>query len=140
MVPKIQFTTAGIAGFIGLVKQHNHHHHHQQQQQLLHLFRSVLGDKIAAGILAQTAGVPSIPWSGDGLTAELTSEGTIPDSTFKMPGLPMGKPKPPFKKGTIGVASCCFKKKQSKLLRNIVVIIYIYILELSTWGFDFLKF
>jgi len=44
---------------------------------------SVLGDKIAAGILAQTAGVPSIPWSGDGLTAELTSEGTIPDSTFK---------------------------------------------------------
>eukprot|EP00434_Breviolum_minutum_P033087 symbB.v1.2.029273.t1/scaffold3008.1/size65483/2 len=44
---------------------------------------SVLGDKIAAGILAQTAGVPSIPWSGDGLTAELTSEGTIPESTFK---------------------------------------------------------
>lgn len=52
--------------------------------------RSVLGDKIAAGILAQTAGVPSIPWSGDGLTAELTSEGTIPDSTFKMPGLEDG--------------------------------------------------
>ncbi|CAJ1399376.1 unnamed protein product [Effrenium voratum] len=44
---------------------------------------SVLGDKIAAGILAQTAGVPSIPWSGDGLTAELTAEGTIPDETFK---------------------------------------------------------
>lgn len=40
-------------------------------------------DKIAAGILAQTAGVPSIPWSGDGLTAELTAEGTIPDETFK---------------------------------------------------------
>ena len=33
---------------------------------------SVLGDKIAANILAQTAGVPSIPWSGNGLTAELT--------------------------------------------------------------------
>ena len=30
------------------------------------------------------AGVPSIPWSGDGLTAELTAEGTIPDETFKM--------------------------------------------------------
>ncbi|CAL1129637.1 unnamed protein product [Cladocopium goreaui] len=44
---------------------------------------SVLGDKIAAGILAQTAGVPSIPWSGDGLKAELTKDGTIPDETFK---------------------------------------------------------
>ena len=52
---------------------------------------SVLGDKIAANILAQTAEVPSIPWSGsyggpnDGpLQAELTEEGTIPDSTFEM--------------------------------------------------------
>lgn len=107
---------------------------------------SVLGDKIAANILAQTAKVPSIPWSGekekqtkkrfyhlpplddcmtpgmhgchvdmacadrdtrdfsglvlspteslhspppyptqpgDGLTAELTEEGTIPDETFQ---------------------------------------------------------
>jgi len=50
---------------------------------------SVLGDKIAANILAQTAEVPSIPWSGsfggpnDGpLVAELTDEGTIPDETF----------------------------------------------------------
>ena len=50
---------------------------------------SVLGDKIAANILAQTAKVPSIPWSGsfggpnDGpLEAELTEEGTIPDETF----------------------------------------------------------
>lgn len=33
---------------------------------------SVLGDKIAANILAQTAKVPSIPWSGDGLEASLT--------------------------------------------------------------------
>ena len=47
------------------------------------LLRSVLGDKIAAGILAQTAGVPSIPWSGDGLTAQLTEEGTIPKETFR---------------------------------------------------------
>jgi len=50
---------------------------------------SVLGDKIAANILAQTAKVPSIPWSGsyggpdDGpLQAELTEEGTIPDAIF----------------------------------------------------------
>ena len=51
---------------------------------------SVLGDKIAANILAQTAEVPSIPWSGsfggenDGpLVAELTDEGTIPEETFE---------------------------------------------------------
>jgi len=51
---------------------------------------SVLGDKIAAGILAQTANVPSIPWSGsyggpdDGpLQADLTPEGTIPTETFE---------------------------------------------------------
>jgi len=51
---------------------------------------SVLGDKIAANILAQTAKVPSIPWSGsyggpdDGpLQAELNEEGTIPDDVFE---------------------------------------------------------
>jgi acetyl-CoA carboxylase / biotin carboxylase 1 len=51
---------------------------------------SVLGDKIAANILAQTAKVPSIPWSGsyggpdDGpLQAELTEEGTIPPAIFE---------------------------------------------------------
>jgi len=51
---------------------------------------SVLGDKIAANILAQTANVPSIPWSGsyggkdDGpLQAELTEEGTIADEVFE---------------------------------------------------------
>ena len=43
---------------------------------------SVLGDKIAANILAQTAKVPSIPWSGGGLVANLTPEGTIPQETF----------------------------------------------------------
>jgi len=43
---------------------------------------SVLGDKVAANILAQTAGVPSIPWSGDGLVAELNEEGTIPMDVF----------------------------------------------------------
>jgi acetyl-CoA carboxylase/biotin carboxylase 1 len=51
---------------------------------------SVLGDKIAANILAQTAKVPSIPWSGsyggpdDGpLQAELNEEGTIPEDIFE---------------------------------------------------------
>lgn len=39
---------------------------------------AALGDKIAANILAQTAKVPSIPWSGDGLTAELGDDGKIP--------------------------------------------------------------
>lgn len=51
---------------------------------------SVLGDKIAANILAQTAGMPCVPWSGtwggenDGpLEAKLTDEGRIPDETFQ---------------------------------------------------------
>jgi acetyl-CoA carboxylase/biotin carboxylase 1 len=51
---------------------------------------SVLGDKIAANILAQTAKVPSIPWSGsfggvdDGpLEANLNEKGTIPDEIFE---------------------------------------------------------
>ncbi|CAK9065571.1 Acetyl-CoA carboxylase 2 [Includes: Biotin carboxylase] [Durusdinium trenchii] len=43
---------------------------------------AALGDKIAANILAQTASVPSIPWSGDGLTCQLTEEGTIPEEIF----------------------------------------------------------
>jgi acetyl-CoA carboxylase/biotin carboxylase 1 len=43
---------------------------------------AALGDKIAANILAQTAKVASIPWSGDGLTAELSPEGTIPQDIF----------------------------------------------------------
>jgi acetyl-CoA carboxylase/biotin carboxylase 1 len=51
---------------------------------------AVLGDKIAANILAQTAKVPSIPWSGsfggenDGpLVAVLNDEGTIPTDIFE---------------------------------------------------------
>ena len=35
------------------------------------------------GKMVQTAKVPSIPWSGDGLEASLTEEGTIPDDVFK---------------------------------------------------------
>ncbi len=47
------------------------------------LVMSALGDKVAANILAQTANVPSIPWSGDGLSANLTEQGTIPEETFQ---------------------------------------------------------
>ena len=35
-----------------------------------------------ANILAQTAGVPSIPWSGEGLEANLGPDGTIPEEKF----------------------------------------------------------
>ncbi|CDJ34560.1 uncharacterized protein EMH_0091040 [Eimeria mitis] len=40
---------------------------------------AALGDKIAANILAQTAQVPAIPWSGTGLTAQLDKDGNIPE-------------------------------------------------------------
>merc|ERR1719262_1404498 len=43
---------------------------------------AALGDKISANILAQTAEVPSIPWSGDGIKSQLTSEGVIPKEDF----------------------------------------------------------
>lgn len=43
---------------------------------------AALGDKVSANILAQTALVPSIPWSGGGITAELNSEGVIPKDVF----------------------------------------------------------
>ena len=33
----------------------------------------LLGDKIASSIVAQTAGVPTLPWSGSGLTAPIVS-------------------------------------------------------------------
>ena len=71
---------------------------------------SVLGDKIAANILAQTAGMSSIPWSGsygghnDGpLEANLTEEGTIPDETFEKGYLPLcrgGRSRPPRRLAT----------------------------------------
>lgn len=43
---------------------------------------AALGDKVSANILAQTALVPSIPWSGGGITAELNEEGVIPKDVF----------------------------------------------------------
>jgi acetyl-CoA carboxylase/biotin carboxylase 1 len=42
-----------------------------------------LGDKIASTILAQSSGVPCIPWNGDGITAEIQSDGSIPEAPFK---------------------------------------------------------
>ena len=42
-----------------------------------------LGDKVSANILAQTADVPSIPWSGGGIKSGLNAEGVIPDDIFK---------------------------------------------------------
>eukprot|EP00405_Crypthecodinium_cohnii_P020766 CAMPEP_0206482608 /NCGR_PEP_ID=MMETSP0324_2-20121206/38966_1 /ASSEMBLY_ACC=CAM_ASM_000836 /TAXON_ID=2866 /ORGANISM="Crypthecodinium cohnii, Strain Seligo" /LENGTH=2089 /DNA_ID=CAMNT_0053960569 /DNA_START=18 /DNA_END=6287 /DNA_ORIENTATION=- len=42
-----------------------------------------LGDKIASTILAQSSKVPCIPWNGDGITAEIQSDGSIPQEPFK---------------------------------------------------------
>ena len=50
---------------------------------------AALGDKISANILAQSAKVPSIPWSGDHISLEvnttkaLAGENIIPDDLFK---------------------------------------------------------
>ena len=37
----------------------------------------VLGDKIGANLMAQTAGVPTVPWNGDGMTAQLDDDGNV---------------------------------------------------------------
>lgn len=49
-----------------------------------------LGDKIASSIVAQTASVPTLPWSGTGLTIEFSEEDMkrgkiahVPDSVYK---------------------------------------------------------
>ena len=49
-----------------------------------------LGDKIASSIVAQTASVPTLPWSGSGLTIDFTEEDLqkgkiahVPDSVYK---------------------------------------------------------
>ncbi|XP_072165037.1 acetyl-CoA carboxylase-like [Diadema setosum] len=49
-----------------------------------------LGDKIASSIVAQSAGVPTLPWSGDGLTIEWSDDDTkagkvinIPDDLYR---------------------------------------------------------
>ena len=33
-----------------------------------------LGDKIASSIMAQTAGVPTLPWSGSGMCTQKTQD------------------------------------------------------------------
>lgn len=43
---------------------------------------AALGDKVSANILAQSAKVPSIPWSGDGIESGLNAEGVIPKEIF----------------------------------------------------------
>ena len=44
---------------------------------------AALGDKVSANILAQTAKVPSIPWSGQGIECELNEDGEIPREVFE---------------------------------------------------------
>ena len=48
-----------------------------------------LGDKIASSIVAQSAGVPCLPWSGMGLTVDFEEEDlkkgnivTVPDDIY----------------------------------------------------------
>lgn len=46
---------------------------------------AALGDKIASTILAQAAGVPTVSWSGSGVTVDLDApswSGTVPDDVF----------------------------------------------------------
>ncbi|KAJ1475804.1 Pre-ATP-grasp domain-containing protein, partial [Baffinella frigidus] len=70
---------------------------------------AVLGDKIAANILAQTAKVPSIPWSGsfggpdDGpLVAELNAEGVVLEEMLKKAMVTTGViPEEIFKKAMV---------------------------------------
>eukprot|EP00928_Gymnodinium_smaydae_P014612 TRINITY_DN15382_c0_g1_i1.p1 TRINITY_DN15382_c0_g1~~TRINITY_DN15382_c0_g1_i1.p1 ORF type:complete len:2081 (+),score=604.78 TRINITY_DN15382_c0_g1_i1:101-6343(+) len=42
-----------------------------------------LGDKIASTILAQSSKVPCIPWNGDGITADIQEDGSIPKEPFE---------------------------------------------------------
>jgi hypothetical protein len=46
---------------------------------------AALGDKIASSILAQAAGVPTLPWSGSGVSTVLHSavEVTIPEQAYQ---------------------------------------------------------
>ena len=50
---------------------------------------AALGDKIGSTILAQAAGVPTIPWSGSGVAVDFEScGGVIPPETYKEVCLP----------------------------------------------------
>jgi acetyl-CoA carboxylase / biotin carboxylase 1 len=45
---------------------------------------AALGDKIGSTILAQTAGVPTLPWSGSGVTTQAAGTGdvAIPEAVY----------------------------------------------------------
>lgn len=51
-----------------------------------------LGDKIASSIVAQTAGVPTLPWSGSGLKLNWSEDD-------KMRGKPLTVPQDLYKRG-----------------------------------------
>lgn len=42
-----------------------------------------LGDKIASSIIAQSAGVPTVSWSGSGLTVNYVEDGGVPSEIYK---------------------------------------------------------
>ena len=46
----------------------------------------LLGDKIASSIVAQTAEVPTLPWSGSGVKAERSEDGEIKMSSLSSRG------------------------------------------------------
>ena len=45
----------------------------------------VLGDKIGSNLVAQKAGVSTMPWNGDGMTADLDELGNIPFEQARLP-------------------------------------------------------
>ena len=44
-----------------------------------------LGDKIASSIVAQSAGVPTLPWSGSGLSVSCTDDDLKSNSSVTVP-------------------------------------------------------
>ncbi|GAB5367517.1 hypothetical protein AAMO2058_001237200 [Amorphochlora amoebiformis] len=63
-------------------------HNRTSKQQIVWIGPSgkamrALGDKIGSSIIAQSAGVPCIGWSGSGLTVDLKSGGEIPSNTYE---------------------------------------------------------
>ena len=66
-----------------------------------------VGDKICANILAQTAKVPSIPWSGEGVELELNSNGEIDATTDEKSG------EKTFVSEDIFRSACCKTKEEA---------------------------
>ena len=66
----------------------------------------LLGDKIASSIVAQTVGVPTLPWSGSGLKATMVTEPQVwPPTQFYSVD---------FSQSRIGVRKCVFNKRTIK--------------------------